>query len=109
MTHLNKREILIALAVIASGGASAALAQGVCTAPDLQAGREIGAAWLAANPGADPGALRAELLPDGICEDALDALSARVRADFRENRLFVYRGWRLAETEARIFAAATQA
>jgi hypothetical protein len=83
--------------------ADAPVPQG-CAPLDLSKGQEIGAAWRAVNPGADLQALRAELLPQGVCEQALEALGKRVRDDFRNGRIFVYRGWRLAETEGRLFA-----
>ena len=115
MTTLNRRQLLIALGAIGAMGSDAqvgaALAadapvQQVCTPLDLSKGREIGAAWRAANPGADLLALRAELLPQGVCEQALEVLGKRARDDFRNGRIFVYRGWRLAQTEARLFALA---
>jgi hypothetical protein len=104
MTRINKRQLLAALAAIGAGGADVAFAQGVCTPLDLSVGREIGAAWRAANPDADLAALRAELLPDGACQEALRALATRVKADFRVGALFIYRGWRLSQTEAQLFA-----
>jgi len=75
-----------------------------CAPLDLSKGREIGVAWRAANPGADLAALGAELFPQGICEQALDSLAKRARDDFSNGRIFIYRGWRLAETEAQMFA-----
>ena len=107
MTHLNKRRLLAALAAIGAGGTSPALAQtNACSSFDLAGGEAIGAAWRAANPEADLAELRADLLPDGLCEEALAGLSERVKADFRNGALFVYRGWRLSQTEARLFALA---
>jgi hypothetical protein len=111
MTDVNKRQLLLALAAISGYGASPALAQtttaaGACSTFDLPGGDEIGAAWRAANPDADLAALRAELLPDGLCEEALAPIGARVKADFRNGALFIYRGWRLSQTEAQLFALA---
>jgi hypothetical protein len=107
MTALSRRTLLIALAAIgAGGGADVALAQDSCTALDLSAGREIGAAWRAAHPDADLDSLRADLLPDGACRQALARLGARARDDFGAGRVFIYRGWRLSETEAQLFALA---
>jgi hypothetical protein len=109
MNTLTKRRLLVALAAIGAGGAGladAALAQAVCTPLELAGGRDIGAAWRAANPDADLDALRGELLPDGACEEALAGLAERVRDDFHSGAIFVYRGWRLSETEARLFALA---
>lgn len=106
MNPLNKRRLLLALAAIGMCTTGPAFAQGPCTPLDLSAGRDIGAAWRAANPDVDLAALRAELLPNGSCQEALADLSARVTADFRNGALFVYRGWRLSQTEAQLFALA---
>lgn len=106
MTILDRRRLLIALTAIAAGATDAAFAQTTCTALDLSGGRDIAAAWRAANPNADLEALRAALLPDGLCEESLAVLDARVRDDFRNGAIFIYRGWRLSETEARLFALA---
>lgn len=110
MMHIDRRQLLIALAALASGTgallAADAPAPG-CTPLDVSKGKEIGAAWRAANPGVDLETLRIDLLPQGACEESLAPLADRVREDFRQGRLFIYRGWRLAETEARLFALAT--
>lgn len=106
MSEISRRTLLIAFAAIGAGGADVALAQTGCMTPDLSAGREIGAAWRAAHPDADVAALGAELLPDGLCAEALARLGERVRGDFRDGRVFTYRGWRLSQTEAQLFAVA---
>lgn len=74
---------------------------------DLSAGRAIGHAYLDANAGVDLEALRNELLPVGFDSEAIPRLRARVAADFRAARVFVFKGWRLSETEARLFALLT--
>jgi hypothetical protein len=99
--RLSKRDVLLALGALAAGAAIPAAAQ---TAPDLSAGRAIGQAYLTANPGADLAALRNDLLPQGFDADASERLRARVAADFRAGRVFIFKGWRLSETEARLFA-----
>lgn len=104
MIKLSKRELLLALAASGVLGADAAHAQGGCASLELSAGREIGAAWRAAHPDANLAALRAELLADGACADLIAELGARARADFRSGAVFTHRGWRLSETEARLFA-----
>ncbi len=71
---------------------------------DVSAGRAIGQAYLAANPSMDPATLRATLLPTGFDAGARARLRALVAADFRAARVFVFKGWRLSETEARLFA-----
>jgi hypothetical protein len=50
--------------------------------------------------------LQAELLPDGWTAAATAKLRARAAADFRAGRLFIHRGWRLSDTEGRLFALA---
>jgi hypothetical protein len=99
---ISKRDLLLALAAITAGAALPASAQ---TAPlDLTAGRAIGAAYLAANPGTDLAAFRRELLPHGFTDESGSALRQRAAADFRAARVFIFKGWRLSETEARLFA-----
>lgn len=102
---LSKRDVLLALAALAASAALPATAQ--TTAIDLSAGRAIGQAYLAANPGADLVALRRDLLPNGFDEAARQSLRARASADFRAARVFIFKGWRLSETEARLFALLT--
>ena len=103
---LSKRQILLALAAIGASAALPATAQQT-SALDLSAGRAIGEAYLAANPGVDIAALRAALLPTGFDASAPAHLRALVSADFRAARVFVFKGWRLSETEARLFALLT--
>lgn len=100
---LSKRDVLLALAALATTAALPAVAQ----TTDFSAGRAIGQAYLAANPGADLNALRRELLPNGFNAEAVTALRARVADDFRAARVFIFKGWRISETEARLFALLT--
>jgi hypothetical protein len=102
---LNKRDVLLALAALAAGAALPAAAQSAT--PDLAGGRAIGQAYLAANPGADLDALRQDLLPSGFDSQAGPRLRARASDDFRATRIFVFKGWRLSETEARLFTLLT--
>ena len=99
---LSKRDVLLALAALAAGAPLAATAQ--TTALDLSAGRAIGEAYLAANPSADLAALRQDLLPGSFDAQAAARLRARAAEDFRAARIFSFKGWRLSETEARLFA-----
>lgn len=101
---LNRRDILVALAAVAGAAATPAFAQ---TAPDLAAGRAVGAAYLAAHPEADLARLRNDLLPDGFTPEAGARLSARARADFGGGRTFIFKGWRLSQAEAQLFALLT--
>lgn len=100
---LSKRQILLALAAIGASAALPATAQQT-SALDVSAGRAIGQAYLAANPSMDPAVLRATLLPTGFDAGAPARLRALVSADFRAARVFIFKGWRLSETEARLFA-----
>lgn len=102
----TKRDFLFALAALAAGATTPALAQGA-EMIDLSAGRAIGAAYLAEAPSVSVRALRADLLPNGFSAEAMALLRARVAGDFHARRVFVYRGWRLSETEARLFALLT--
>jgi len=103
--NLSKRDVLLALGALAAGAALPAAAQ--ASAPDLSAGRAIGQAYLAANPSADLAALRSDLLPNGFDATAPQRLRERAAADFRAARVFVFKGWRISETEARLFALLT--
>lgn len=102
---LSKRDVLLALTALAAGAAVPAVAQ--TNAPDLSAGRAIGQAYLAANPSVDLVALRSDLLPSGFNDSAVTHLRARAAEDFRAARVFIFKGWRLSETEARLFALLT--
>lgn len=99
----SKRDILRALAALGLAAATPALAQQT-GAPDLSAGRAIGAAYRAAHPQTDLAALRRELVPQGF---SAETLRARVASDFRASRVFNYKGWRLSVTEAQVFALLT--
>jgi hypothetical protein len=104
---LSKRDILFALAALAAGAALPAAAQ--TAAPDLTAGRAVGEAYRIAHPDADLTRLRNELLPNGFTAEAGERLRARAGADFRAARVFIFKGWRLSETEAQLFALLTSA
>jgi hypothetical protein len=105
---LSKRDVLFALAGLGASAALPAVAQ-AADAPDLAAGRAIGEAYRAAHSGADLTRLRNELLPGGFTAEAGERLRARVSADFRAARVFIFKGWRLSETEAQLFALLTSA
>jgi hypothetical protein len=99
---VSKREVLLALAALGAGAALPAAAQPV--APDLSAGRAIGQAYLTANPNIDLPALRHALLPEGFGLETAPRLRARAAEDFRNARIFIFKGWRISETEALLFA-----
>ena len=102
---LSKRDVLLALAALAAGAALPAAAQ--TGAPDLTAGRAIGQAYIAANPDVDLAALRNDLLPNGFSSEAEARLRGFAADDFRAARVFILKGWRISETEARLFALLT--
>jgi hypothetical protein len=97
MSLLGRREVLAALVALAAGGPALAALPEV----DAEGGRLVGRAYLAQHPGFDAGQARAELLADGWTSATL---RRRVAADFRAGRMFVHRGWRLSDTEGRLFA-----
>jgi hypothetical protein len=105
---LSKRDILFALAALAACAALPAAAQ-TAAVPDLAAGGAIGDAYRAAHPGADLERLRNELLRGGFSAETGQRLRARAAADFRAARVFIFKGWRLSETEAQLFALLTTA
>jgi hypothetical protein len=101
----SKRDVLLALSALGAGAAFPAAAQ--TGAADLAPGRPIGEAYLAAHPDADLTSLRNQLLPDGFTSDSATRLRARAAADFRAARVFIFKGWRLSDTEAQLFALLT--
>ena len=101
MTLLDRRHVLLALAALAAapGTPAAALPQ-----IDPEGARRIGRAYIAASKEKlDASRLQADLLPQGWSSASL---KARAAADFRAGRLFVHRGWRISDTEGRLFALA---
>ena len=65
---------------------------------------EIGRAYLETHPEeADPAVLAKLLEP----ERGWPALEARIRSDYRENRVIRLKGWPLSITEARLYAWVT--
>lgn len=101
---LSRRDIMLAIATLAAGTASPAAAQ--IGFGDLSAGRAIGEAYRAARPDADLSILRLELT-HAFTPEAAQLLRERAAADFRAARVFVFKGWRLSETEAQLFALLT--
>jgi len=101
---MNRRDILFAIAALAAAPATAAALPQV----DPEGARRIGRAYIEAHPGErfDAARLQADLLPGGRTPAAAKHLRARAARDFREGRLFVHRGWRLSDTEGRLFALA---
>ena len=100
---MNRRDILFALAGLAAAPAAAAAA---LPQVDPEGAKLVGQAYLKGHPGLEAERLQAELLPNGWTPEANLKLRARVAKDFRDGRLFVHRGWRLSDTEGRLFALA---
>jgi hypothetical protein len=104
MSQLDRRQIFLALAALAAAPVAQAAAL-LLVAPE--GARRIGQAYLAQHARAlDAARLAADLLPQGWTPQAGARLKARAARDFRENRLFTHRGWRLSDTEGRLFALA---
>jgi hypothetical protein len=105
---MDRRTVLLALASLAAGAAAPAAA---LPKIDPEGARRIGQAYLDAHPGErfDRTRLQADLLPGGWSPEAAGRLRARAARDFRDGRLFVHRGWRLSDTEGRLFALAALA
>ena len=99
---MDRRTVLLALGGLAAGTAAAAAPLQI----DPQGARRVGQAYLDAHPGQrfDAARLKADLLPKGWNAAAAHRLRARAARDFRDGRLFIHKGWRLSDTEGRLFA-----
>ena len=97
---MDRRTVLLALAGLAAGAATPAEA---LPQVDPEGAQRIGQAYLRTRRVAIE-RLKRELLPDGWNGAAAARLRARVAADFRDGRLFIHNGWRLSDTEGRLFA-----
>ena len=106
MNEVTRRDVLMLLGAVTTVGC-VPRASGEAVSIDLSGGREIGEAYLAAHPGVQPKALRAALLRRGLNADSVDRLRSLIATDFREGRVFVYKGWQLSETEGKLFAILT--
>lgn len=104
-TQMARRDVLAALAAL--GALSPTLAHASpWDGPPPPGALRIGQAWLAQNPGATKAALTRRLVPDGWSPAALERLRLAVSGDFRQGRVFRYRGWRLSDTEGALFGLA---
>lgn len=96
----NRRDLLAALAALAAAPSLArAATTNVFAGLDRAAVKRIGEAWRAQNPKATARALAVRLFPAGRGPDALPRLRVQAANDFRKGAVFVYRGWRLSDTE----------
>ncbi len=103
--QIDRRGIIVALAALGALTPTLALAS-PWDRPAPPGARRIGQAWLAQNPGTTAASLMQRLAPDGWSPAALERLRIAVARDFREGRVFRYRGWRLSDTEGALFALA---
>jgi hypothetical protein len=106
MSPICRRDLFFALAALgAAPGLAWAAAPGPLWdgAPPAGAVR-IGRAWLAEHPAATAATLARRLAPGGWSPATLEKLRLRIAADFRQGRVFRYRGWRLSDTEGALFA-----
>lgn len=99
----SRRDLLAALFALA---ATPVLARAPDAFSDLDpaAVRRIGEAWRRQHPNTSVGDLAKRLFPAGRGPDALPALRAQAASDFRRGAVFIYRGWRLSDTEGALFA-----
>jgi hypothetical protein len=100
---MNRRDVLLALAALS---AAPATAEAALPQTDPEGAKRVGEAYLKSHPGLDARRLQVELLPGGWSPGNAARLRTRAAADFRAGRLFVHRGWRLSDTEGRLFALA---
>ena len=108
MTMLQRRELLVFIAALGGTVLVSAPAHAM-PGVDQEGAVLIGEAFLRDNPGLDRQRLQRELLPDGWSANAFSGLKQRVSADFRDGRMFIHRGWRISDTEGRLFALAALA
>jgi hypothetical protein len=107
MTTLSKRSLLqafLGVGAVALAGAATAAVPVVLAGVDPVGADQIGRAWMGGRSGVTVRALTADLFPAGLDEAGLRAVAQRVRDDFSRGAMFVHRGWRLSETEARLCA-----
>ena len=101
----SRRDLLAVLVSLAATPALARAADpGVLDGLDPAAVRRLGEAWRGKHPGVAVRDLAKRLFPAGRGPDALARLRAQAAADFRRGSVFVYRGWRLSDTEGALFA-----
>ncbi|WGM39370.1 hypothetical protein [Caulobacter sp. NIBR1757] len=105
MTKIARRDLLAALAALGVAGPALAAEPNRLWSGAIPPGAlRIGQAWLAQHPGHTAAALAGRLAPDGWSAATVEKLRLRVATDFRQGRVFQYRGWRLSDTEGALFA-----
>lgn len=105
MTTIARRDLLAALAALGVAGPALAAEPNPLWSGSVPPGAlRIGQAWLAENPGLTATALAKRIAPGGWTYATVEKLRLRVATDFRQGRVFRYRGWRLSDTEGALFA-----
>jgi hypothetical protein len=101
----SRRDLLAVLVALAAAPSLArAATPDIFAGLDADAVQRIGKAWRETHPIAEAHDLAARLFPSGHSPDALSRLRAKAAEDFRRGAVFVYRGWRLSDTEGALFA-----
>ncbi len=101
----SRRDLLAALVALATTPVLARAADlQILEGLDHAAVQRIGGAWRAANPNVTASRLEIRLFPAGRGQAALSRLREQAAADFRRGAVFVYRGWRLSDTEGALLA-----
>lgn len=95
----SRRDLLAALVALAATPALARAPDAIFADLDPAAVQRIGKAWREQNPNATAAALSKRLFPGGRGIAALPRLRDQAATDFRKGSVFVYRGWRLSDTE----------
>lgn len=106
---LERRNVLAALlglgvAALAPAAAQSARPSLIPPGADVAALERIGKAWLAVHSGQNRQTLAARLPAGGWNATSARTLRDQVASDFRVGRVFIHRGWRLADTEAALCA-----
>lgn len=94
----SRRDLLAALVALAATP-TLARAPDAFEGLDPAAVQRIGKAWREQHPTATAATLTKRLFPNGRGVAALPRLREQAAADFRKGAVFVYRSWRLSDTE----------
>jgi hypothetical protein len=100
----SRRDLLAALVALAATPALARAPDATFAGLDAAAVQRIGQAWREQHPTATAAWLTKRLFPNGRGVAALPRLSEQAAADFRKGAVFVYRSWRLSDTEGALLA-----
>lgn len=100
----SRRDLLAALVALAATPALARAPDALFAGLDPASVQRIGKAWRDQNPTVTAASLTKRLFPNGRGQAALPRLRDQAAADFRKGSVFVYRGWRLSDTEGALLA-----